>query len=128
LSAPTVTRSPDSGAILDFATIDHWSEFVRVLAKDTVLRIRLMNACRSGDPRLKAYTAFMLHEAMATAMQVTLDDAETADLAEQLDAARQVPDECAYCDSDSVVTVQGRELCSEHAKALDMAEAAGEPS
>jgi len=122
MSAPSVTRSPDGGVILETVDIDHWSTFVRTLAADTVLRVRLMNACRSGDPRLLAYVAFRLHETMATPFQTVLTDGEAADLAEQLDAARQTPDECMYCDKESAGEVSGIQMCAPHLQAHDLAE------
>lgn len=118
---PTATRSPDGLTIIDFATVDCWSDVVRVLSENTALRIHVLQAARSNDGRLKAYAAMLLHKAMATAMQVTLDDAASEDLAEELDNARQEPDECDVCDQWSVVTVEGIRLCADHARAKDVA-------
>ena len=122
---PTALRSPDGLTIIDFAQIDNWSDVVRVLSDNTTLRIHVLQAARSSDGRLKAYAAMLLHDAMATAMQVTLDDSDTADLAEELDAARQEPDECHYCDRAGVVVVEGVPMCSLHAKALDHSQLVG---
>ena len=57
-------------------------------------------------------------------LRVTLDDSASEDLAEELDAARQQPDSCFYCDGKSVVVVAGIELCHEHARAKDFVELA----
>jgi len=122
MTAPTVTRSPDGSIILDTATLDHWCEFVRVLTQDTVLRVRLANACRSRDPRLLAYVSFRLHETMATTFQTILDDAETANLAEQLDAARTQSEPCFYCPEDAASEIAGIQMCGPHLQAHDLAE------
>lgn len=119
---PTATRSPDGFTIMDFAQIDNWADVIRVLSDDAALRVHVMRAIRSGDGRIKAYAAWRLFEACGTAMQVTLDDSDTADLAEELDAARQVPDECAYCDGAAVMVVDGVPMCAGHLKAYGDAE------
>ncbi len=119
MNAPTVTRTPDGAILLDTAMIDHWAGVVQVLSDNPSLRVHVLRACRSGDGRLKAYAAWRLSEACETAMQTILDDTQAADLAEQLDAARQTPDECMYCQEDAAGEVSGIHMCAGHVKAHD---------
>jgi len=98
---PTAARSDDGLTIMDFAQVDNWSDFLRVLSKDRVLLARVVRAIQSGDPRLLAYSAMRLHDAMGVAFQVTLDDGASEDLAEELDAAR-VEQSCTWCGQNPV--------------------------
>jgi hypothetical protein len=122
VSAPVVTRTPDGTILLETVGIDAWSALVTVLTDDTVLRVHVMRACRSGDGRLKAYAAWRLYEACATAMQTVLTDTECAELAEQLDNAQQQPEPCFYCQEPAASELSGMPVCAAHLKAYGDAE------
>ena len=47
---PTAMRSPDGLTVMDFAQVDNWSDFLRVLSKDRVLLALVVRAIQSGDP------------------------------------------------------------------------------
>jgi len=73
-----------------------------------------------GAPETDLYTA-ALERAWADTFTVTLTPSQAEAFGGDLYEATTLPEQCHYCESFSVVTVEGDELCHAHARAHDQA-------